>query len=279
MDPTSSDLGNNEQPPDLDKQKQDAIEMANKLWQVLTHVEQFKQASAEARHEWVVENAKSFAQAFPLVAAKMAREFRYKEKAFVKFLDKMYADPGKGMDGVIENQANYAKFLYIEECRAAGKHVNYKIAKQVWEQEHGNMSAWVKKIKKSEKQAKNEYTEEEQKHTQERRAELLEFIRKTSNHQSQTENQEDQQERQNILNELKSQVNQHREQHPEPPTEPEFTETEQTDQEIDPELEKQIQQRLKQEKHMQEEKRRQEFLQDTMLPGFKKQHNKSKKHK
>lgn len=161
---------------EIEKNKREAIEAAAKIFKVVTNPSFATQLDADQRHAVCVEKNKGFAQAFPLVLSKIAREFRYNETAFRRFLDKLHRDPGKGMEGVIERQADYAGYLYEETCRANGKHYNNKTRKDIWQTEYQQMYSWMRDIKKQEKKAKNEFEEESKKGLDERRTELLSFL-------------------------------------------------------------------------------------------------------
>lgn len=161
---------------EIEKNKREAIEIAAKIFKIVTNPSFANELDADQRHYVCVEKNKGFAQAFPLVLSKMARDFAYSEKAFRRFLDKLHKDPGKGMDGLIERQADYAAYLYEELCREQGKHYNMKTRRDIYQSEYQQMHQWMKDIKKQEKQAKNELEEESKKSLDERKNELLEFL-------------------------------------------------------------------------------------------------------
>lgn len=161
---------------EIEKNKREAVEAAASIFKIVTNPSFANQLNADQRHQVCVEKNKGFAQAFPLVLSKMARDFAYSEKAFRRFLDKLHKDPGKGMDGIIERQADYAGYLYEELCRANGKHVNTKTRRDIWQTEYQQMYQWMKDIKKQEKKAKSELDEESKKSLEERKNELLEFL-------------------------------------------------------------------------------------------------------
>lgn len=163
---------------DLDKTKKDSIDLANKIYKTISHPEIVANTTSEERHEICVKRYEIFAKAYPLVLAKMAVELRYNEKAFIKFLDNLYNSPGEGMEGIIKNQAYYAKVLYMEECKAMGKRWCPKTAKDIFEYEYKNMIRWVDDTKKIEKKVKNEFEEEDKKHQKELREEFKQWFLK-----------------------------------------------------------------------------------------------------
>lgn len=161
---------------EIEKNKREAIDIAAKIFEIISNPEIVKITTPDERHKMCIEKNKNFAQAFPLVLSKMSRDLAYNEKAFRKFLDKLHKDPGQGMDGVIERQADYAMYLYQEQCKVAGRHYSQKIAQQVRSFELQHMSRWAKDIKKREVSAKNEYAEENKKALNERKKEFLDFV-------------------------------------------------------------------------------------------------------
>jgi hypothetical protein len=160
---------------EIERNKQDAITLAAKLFKIVNEPE-IKDLTPMERHQLFIDKNKSFSQAFPLVLAKMTRELRYNEVAFRRFLEGLHKNPGKGTEGYIEHQAHYAKYLYQEECRANNVHINTQHAKEIFNGAYKDMSVWIKDIKKREKIAKNEYRDESQKNLESRRAEFLDFM-------------------------------------------------------------------------------------------------------
>lgn len=165
---------------DIEKNRNESIELAKELYKVLTHPELVKRTTGEERHNLAVKKCNNFARAYPLVVAKMSRDGLYNEKAFERFLDKMYANPGKGMEGIITNQAEYAKLLYIEECKKRKKHWSIKIANEIFQSEYKAMRSWVKNTEKQEKEAKNEFAEEAEEHLIQKRMEFKNWLENMS---------------------------------------------------------------------------------------------------
>lgn len=161
---------------EVEKNKREAIEVAAGIFKIISDPSIVKITTADERHKMCIEKNKNFAQAFPLVLSKMSRDLAYNEAAFRKFLDKLHRDPGQGMDGVIERQADYAMYLYQEQCKSNGRHYSQKIAQQVRSFELQHMSRWAKDIKKKESSAKSEYAEENKRSLDERKKELLDFV-------------------------------------------------------------------------------------------------------
>jgi hypothetical protein len=165
---------------EVEQNKIDALDMAAKLFKIMTNPEMVKLTTPTERHQIAIKKSKNFAQAFPLILAKLSRDLKYNHIAFRRYLDRVHKNPGKGMEGFIENQAMYARFLYEEECKANGRHINPKIAMQIFNTEHNHMSSWVKEIKTKESDAKNAFDDETVKATSERKEEFLDWLNELS---------------------------------------------------------------------------------------------------
>lgn len=167
---------------DLETTKRDSIELAGKIFKTVTHPEIISSTTPEERHELCVKKYDLFSKAYPLVLAKIAVESRYNEVAFIKFLNKLYSKPGQGIEGIIQNQAYYAKVLYMEECNVKNKRWCPKMASEIYTYEYENMIRWVNDTKKLEKKVKHEFEEEGEKHEKELRDEFKEwFIKERKN--------------------------------------------------------------------------------------------------
>ncbi len=154
-----------------------AIKTAADIYRLVSNSYVSENTSVESRYNMCLEKYKSFAQAFPVVLAKMVIENRYNETAFLKFLEKIQKNPGKGIEGLMSSQADYAKMLYIEECKAVGRKWSAKRAKDIWEQQYRELEQKAKDVKRQEEAARSEYEENEKKYLVERRAELLEYLK------------------------------------------------------------------------------------------------------
>jgi len=159
-----------------EKNIEEALTLAKNIFAVIKNPEFVKNYDADTRHQVVIKKYPNFASAYPIILKYLARDLKYNEKAFRRFLNKIKVDPGKGMEGFIERQADYAKFLYIEDCKAIRQHWSMKIASSIWSTEYNHMYKMLKKMKKDEKEAKNEFEEEEKKNLEVKKQELLDFI-------------------------------------------------------------------------------------------------------
>jgi hypothetical protein len=168
---------------------QTAKQIADKLFRIVSNKEFVKEVpDPQTRHQVVAMQLKkmdestgqkmyeSFGSAYPVVMKYMTYYLSYNPIAFDKFLRKQAKNPGKGMEGFIDHQANYVKLLYVESCRAAGKRPNLKEANRRKNAEFEIMNKARKEIEINKKKAENEFEEENAQHLNEKRKELLEFI-------------------------------------------------------------------------------------------------------
>jgi len=162
-------------PEQIAREKLASITVANTIFKTLEPLKDVTEP--EARHNIVIQKFHSFASAFPVITRLMCRELRYNETAFRRFLDRMWAEPGKGMEGVIEHQANYVRLLYIEEMKAKGRHVDRRVANELYRNEYDGMMKHLRKIRDEERKARNEFSEEATANLEKRRNEVLNFIR------------------------------------------------------------------------------------------------------
>lgn len=120
----------------------------------------------------------NFAKLYPVPLAYLVQVPIYSPKAFEKMLKKIETNPGKGIEGFNERQADYAKYLYMETAKRENGRYIAKKAQEVWQSVYNNLHAQVKEIKEAEKKAKSEFEEESLKHLNEKRNELRNFILK-----------------------------------------------------------------------------------------------------
>ena len=165
---------------ELNENIRQSIELANDIYKVVIDPKYFAATTGQTRYEELNKRYPTFAQHYPVCLRIMAHDGKYNEKAFRRFLDKQRKDPGKGMAGFIERQADYARFLYEEEIKARGGHINIKHAQHIWNEEYRALKKWTDKLKKDEEDAKSMYEAEQNKHDEQRRDELLRFLNEQS---------------------------------------------------------------------------------------------------
>jgi hypothetical protein len=184
------------------------LELMDDIYKVVKDERFHKEFTAEQRHKILLEKYKDIANMYPVVLRIMARDLRYNRVALRRMLEKLLKDqeinalenakrresgkqkqdPLAAMRSFITHQADYAKFLYIEETKKAGRHLNMKNAKKIWNIEYDNMNRALKKIKEDEDRARNEFEDEKKKHLDQRRKELLDFVTELNNNADNADN-------------------------------------------------------------------------------------------
>lgn len=160
----------------VENNKLEAIKLAERIFTIVKNKEFVEKTDEQQRFRILTQKYPNFSNAYPIILRYMAMNLRYNSTAFRRFLDRLETNPGKGMEGFIDCQALYAKYLYIEECKENGLHWDNKKANEIYKAEFKGMNDYVKKIKQQEKEAKNEYAEESERHLEEKRRELLDFL-------------------------------------------------------------------------------------------------------
>jgi hypothetical protein len=196
----SNESGENAPPVDKEAEEKEnikkTVELMDDIYKIVKDERFNKEFGPEERHKILLEKYKDIANMYPVVLRIMARDLRYNRVAMRRMLEKLLKDqkanaeansrqkpedkkkqdPLAAMKSFIIHQSDYAKLLYIEETRRAGRHLNMKTANAIWRTEYDNMNKALKKIKEDEDKARNEFKEETDKHLDERRKELLQFV-------------------------------------------------------------------------------------------------------
>lgn len=159
---------------DTEAAKFNTLDYGNKLFAKVKEVRE-KLPEPKERYETFFKAHGDFARAYPLVFRYMIMDIRYSPRAFRKFLDVLQKDPGKGMEGYIERQADYARFLYMDLNRK--KHPSAKKAYKVWEAARDDLMKYYNKMLEDEKEARNEFEELEKENMINVREELLDFLK------------------------------------------------------------------------------------------------------
>ncbi len=183
------------------------IELFKDIHKVVKH-EDFQKFTPEERHEFLISQYKDTSNAYPIVIRFIARDCRFNETALRKMLCKMRdegrklkqereknsklfmnkknqkRDPVKSMQKFVEYQADYAKFLYIEENKKNGLRFDQSKANGIWNAEYNSMISYFKKVRDDEEKNKNEFEEEKNKNLELRKRELLDFINSNDTPQS-----------------------------------------------------------------------------------------------
>jgi hypothetical protein len=94
-----------------------------------------------------------FFRAFQMVVEYMLANCEYNEAAFRRYMKKLFLNPGKGQSGVNERQADYVKYLYIENNRP---HYSIKEAQEIWQYTFDNLERNRKDFEEKYDQAKKD---------------------------------------------------------------------------------------------------------------------------
>lgn len=176
-----------DQKAEVARNKHESVKLADAMFKTIQN-EEFLKLEPEDRHKLLIEKYPNFSRMYPVILRLMARDLKYDRKAFTMFLDYLEKNPGKGMEGFMNCQCMYPKFLYMVETKKRGAHINTKIANQIYNIEYENMNKVMKEIQKKEKEAKNEFKEETERNTEILRKELLQFALTNDN---ETDHKED----------------------------------------------------------------------------------------
>ena len=116
-----------------------------------------------------------FVRAFPVIVEYMAMQCEYSEKAFRRFLKKTLLNPGKGMEGINERQADYAKYLYIENNRPR---YDLKEAKRMWQYTFESLEANRKKFEADYERVSKQKASDDARRVSEKKQEILGMLGK-----------------------------------------------------------------------------------------------------
>jgi len=162
---------------EIEKGIEATVILANQIFTNLRN-SMLESVSLEQQYEWIVDKFPEFSKEHPIVLKKMVFNRCYYESALRNYLDKRYMKyPPQSMEDFNDRQADYARFLYIENCKFNKVKWNPSKAKKIWEYESNNLHRIVKKLKEEEKDARSEYERESKRHFEEKKLELLEYLR------------------------------------------------------------------------------------------------------
>lgn len=147
------------------------VKEATRLFEILTYNEDIKRLSHEERWKLLCEAQPEFTRCYPIICINML-EGKFHPKVFELWLQRLEKDPGKGMEGYCERQADYAKMLF----RKYNKRAPEKHAKAVWKHTFDMMRNEQKNMEEAEKNASEKQKEERAKFDEELRNELYEYL-------------------------------------------------------------------------------------------------------
>ena len=113
-----------------------------------------------------------FALTFPIVLRYMVQLNQYNKKAFERFIKKMTNRPYRTELEYCERQADYVKYLYMEQ------NIHYKIkdAQTIWQQSYDMLANEVKLFKEANEIIKKKLEDNNSKNCIEKREELKAFL-------------------------------------------------------------------------------------------------------
>ena len=155
----------------MDTYKKDAKDIWDDLYIKLKE-DKFRSMSLERQLEFYQKNNQRFASAFPIVLRYMVQLRMYHEKAFVKFIKKMYAKPYHSKLEFCERQADYVKYLYQE----LNQHYPENEIKRIWQQTYDMLADEIKIFDDAEKKVKERLEETNITNIEERRMELKKIL-------------------------------------------------------------------------------------------------------
>ena len=155
----------------MDTDDSSTIEFANILFRDVCLNKDFQKLSPENKWEQIQQRYPDFVRCYPVIVMKMV-EGIYSSKCFRLWLEKLRKDPGSGMDGVCERQADYARMLF----KMTTKGWTPEQAKGVWKIYYDKMKEETDRITNAEKDARDELDHEKEEMLNERRNEIYEFL-------------------------------------------------------------------------------------------------------
>lgn len=125
------------------------VETATGIYKTLTHNEEMKKLSVEEKWELLCKAQPEFTRCYPVICIAMLDE-RYHPDVFRRWLHRLEKNPGKGMDGYCERQADYSMMLF----KKLNPGWNKKQAKGVWDSTYTMLKKEQKSVEKAEKTAR-----------------------------------------------------------------------------------------------------------------------------
>jgi hypothetical protein len=137
----------------------------------------FEQMDTNGIIEFYQKRNEKFAMTFPIVLRYMVQLNQYNRKAFERFIKKLTSNPYRTEMEYCERQADYIKYLYMEQ----NTHYKIKNAQVIWQQAYDMLAEEVKMFKEADKIVKQKLENSNNKNRLERREELREFLKTNKN--------------------------------------------------------------------------------------------------
>lgn len=154
------------------KERHDAqVKTALSLFKILRDNKEISKLNAEDRWSLLCKAQPEFTRCYPLICIHMLED-QFHPQVFRSWLERLEKDPGKGMEGYCERQADYAKMLY----KKLNTHWTRKEADQVWQNAYDMLKKEQENIENVEKDAKELQEEEREKFDSELRKEFYDYV-------------------------------------------------------------------------------------------------------
>ena len=128
----------------------------------------FRELDVDDQLEFYQKNHHRFTMTFPIVLRYMIQLKQYDKKAFIKFIQKLTANPYRSELEYCERQADYVKYLFMETSR----NHNMKDAQTVWKDTYDMLEKEVKAFKEAEEKVKQKMEKNNNANGTEKRKEL-----------------------------------------------------------------------------------------------------------
>lgn len=147
------------------------VETATAIFKRLNESEEMKYIDIDKKWELLCEAQPEFTRCYPVVCIAMI-DGRFHPETFELWLERLEHDPGKGMDGYCERQADYSRMLFKKLTRGWTP----EQAKIIWKTTYDMLKKEQKGMEKAEKDATEKQKEERAKYDDELRNEFYKYL-------------------------------------------------------------------------------------------------------
>lgn len=156
------------------------VEKATGIYKTLTYSEEMKNISIEEKWELLCKAQPDFTRCYPIICIAML-DGRYHPEVFRRWLHILEKNPGKGMDGYCEKQADYSKMLF----KKLNPKWTKKQAQNVWDSTYKMLKSEQKSVENAAETAKEQQQAEKEQFTKELYDEFYNYVIKNNNDDSQ----------------------------------------------------------------------------------------------
>lgn len=147
------------------------VQTAIGIFKTLTGNKEMKGLTVEEKWKLLCEAQPEFTRCYPIVCFSMLDETFHPE-IFRRWLYRLEKDPGKGMDGYCERQADYSMMLF----KKRNTRWTPDQAKLAWDRTYNMLKSEQKSMESAEKNAREKQEIEKTQHNKELRDGLYKFI-------------------------------------------------------------------------------------------------------